>query len=574
MNSNSNNDKNKEIKYALEYHEETKHSQLSVQMSRHYLDFDDKPRPFKVYPDLPSIPLPQDLAIPASDALTCIRANTHSMRPESQHPQSYSSSSTLDIRTLAQLLFFSAGITREMKFDSGTYYMRAASATGALYPIELYVISSKKDVSGGLSEGVYHFCPGDFSLTQLRDGDYTAKLAEAAGGNSNIRSAPITLAFTSMAWRNAWKYGDRSYRHWFWDSGVIAANLLAVAMSAGLRLAPLVMGFVDSEVNDLLCLKQGKEAAIVLAPLLIYGSTHVNYSGDSGTDDIGSVRAVANPRYLAISKRETDHPEIWKIHEASSLSSSEKVKGWLRGIAPPADTAATTTRTDPLRYPQEPTNEAEVEAAESKLSIGDVILRRGSTRRFSRSAAIPKSHLSTILYSSTRGVPLDFLDGEPGSSLLDIYLIANAVDGLSSGRYFYDRERNLLKQLEIKNERASRSESGYLCLGQSLFSDASAVLFVMTDLEAVLKSLGNRGYRASQFEAGVVAGKIYLSSYALGLGASGSTFYDDAVTECFSPHAKSKVAMIAVGVGVPAYKAKSGKLLAARLTKNELLTNK
>lgn len=595
--SNNNNDgKNGETKYALDYHEETKHSQLSVQMSRHYLDFDDMPRPFKVYLDLPSIPLPQDFAIPTSNAMTCIRGSTDFMQAaESQHSPPPSSSSSLDIHTLAQILFFSAGITREMKFESGTYYMRAASATGALYPIELYVISSsnrkeKEDGTTGLSAGVYHFCPGNFSLAKLRDGDYTAKLAEAAGGNPYIRSAPITLAFTSLAWRNAWKYGDRSYRHWFWDSGVIAANLLAISMSAGLRSAPLVMGFVDSQVNDLLFLKQNKEAAIVLAPLLLYNSTHIdrNNSEDFVTDTT-SFRAATPPEYLAISKREADHPEIWKFHEASCLPSNVEVKEWLQGMAPRPITI--TSRTDSLRSPQDARKEGERVVAsnrsqeeekeeqqqqqqESNLSIGDVILCRGSTRRFSQSRAISQSSLMTILYNSTRGVPLDFLCAEPVSSLIDIYLIANAVHGLSSGRYFYDRECNSLKQLGIKTEKASRSESGYLCLGQPLFSDASAVLFMMADLEAVLKSLGNRGYRACQFEAGVVAGKIYLSSYALGLGASGSTFYDDAVTESFSPHAKSKAAMIAVGVGVPAYKARPGKLLAARLTRAELLSNK
>jgi len=66
----------------------------------------------------------------------------------------------------------------------------------------------------------------------------------------------------------------------------------------------------------------------------------------------------------------------------------------------------------------------------------------------------------------------------------------------------------------------------------------------MADLAAVLKALSNRGYRACEFEADVVAGKIYLSSYAQGIGASGSTFYDDAVTEAFYPHAKDKAAMI------------------------------
>ena len=529
---------NNDIKHAIQFHEETKHSELRMQRSRIYLDWDDRPRPFKVYPDLPSISLPQDFPIPTADALTSI-GSVHPLSPES----------TLDINKLAQLLFFSAGITRATKYDSGTYYMRAASATGALYPIELYVISKEMP---GLSAGVYHFCPGDFSLVELRSGDYSSRLAEMAGGNPDIMASPATIAFTSLAWRNAWKYGDRSYRHWFWDSGVIAANLLAVAISAGLQ-PNLVIGFLDAAVNNLLRLEQRREAAVVLASI---GST-LSKAADppNSKSNFESVPVLNSPRILPISRRETEHPEIWKLHEASSLINREELMRWLR-----AGDKKTPSKLRSNDYLQAQTQEM-------LGNLGDVILRRGSTRRFTHSA-ISKNQLSTILHSSTRGTPLEVL-GE-GESLVDIYIIVNAVNGLAPGHYFYDRQANLLEQLDSKTELAGRTESGYLCLGQPLFSDASAVLFMMTELDAILKTLGNRGYRVCQFEAGVVAGKIYLSSYAQGLGASGSTFYDDAVVESFSPHAQSKAAMIAVGVGMPAYKARSGKILAARLTKSQL----
>ena len=40
--------------------------------------------------------------------------------------------------------------------------MRAPSATGALYPIELYVVCG--DITPDLTAGVYHFGPADFEL--------------------------------------------------------------------------------------------------------------------------------------------------------------------------------------------------------------------------------------------------------------------------------------------------------------------------------------------------------------------------------------------------------------------------
>jgi hypothetical protein len=203
----------------------------------------------------------------------------------------------------------------------------------------------------------------------------------------------------------------------------------------------------------------------------------------------------------------------------------------------------------------------------SSLSLKETILWRGSSRKFSRTS-ISLSALKTILYSTTRGVQIDMF--KDGNSLTDIYFIANSVDSLTPGAYFYNRNATSLKKIkEIPN---SRNISAYLCLGQSLFSDASTVFFLLTDLRSVLGSLGNRGYRASQFEAGIIAGKIYLAAYALGIGASGSTFFDDAVTEFFSPHASNKNTMIVVGVGVPAYKARPGKILPNRLRKKQLLT--
>jgi hypothetical protein len=147
-------------------------------------------------------------------------------------------------------------------------------------------------------------------------------------------------------------------------------------------------------------------------------------------------------------------------------------------------------------------------------------------------------------------------------------MIVNDVEGLERGSYFFNRSASSLEQLK---RNVPRNMSGYLCLGQDLFSDASVVFFLMTDLLEVLGTYGNRGYRAAQFEAGIIAGKIYLSSYAQQLGASGSTFFDDAVSEFFSPHAKDKSTMIAVGVGIPGYKARPGKIIAGTLSKSQII---
>ena len=60
--------------------------------------------------------------------------------------------------------------------------------------------------------------------------------------------------------------GEGLYRHCFWDSGTILANLLA--MTAAHRVpARVVCGFVDDRVNRLLGLEPQREVALALVPL-------------------------------------------------------------------------------------------------------------------------------------------------------------------------------------------------------------------------------------------------------------------------------------------------------------------
>ena len=535
---------NQEISHSRDFHEFTKHSEVSIQTPGHRLDFGNKPNPFKFYTKLPSIPLPTVFPKPEAGTLTAIsRIGSVGQLP-----------SEINIMMIAEILFFTAGVTRSLQYDTDTIYMRAASATGALYPIELYLAC--EDISG-LKAGVYHFNPGDFSLTLLREGDYRLHLSEAAGDDTSIQTSPAVIVFSSIAWRNAWKYRDRSYRHWFWDSGVMAANLLATVNSIGLRIN-FNVGFFDDVANRLVCVENRQEAVIALAPIGV-GLSKKNTSNNN--KEVGRAEiSMLNHETLPVSEKgQVEYPMIWKIHEASNLQSKDEVKKWVDAdkiIKKNSTTQASILDSIPLlpaNYSNDP-------------PLSDIILLRGSSRRFARKP-ISFEQLCNILHSSATGIPLDFTKGGK-VSITDAYFIANDVEGLPRGSYYFNRNS---ESLDLLKRDVHRDVSGYLCLWQSLFSDASIVFFLMTPLEQVIASYGNRGYRAAQFEAGIIAGKIYLAAYAQGIGASGSTFFDDAVTEFFSPHATDKSTMIAIGVGVPGYKSKSGKVLAGKWTRDQLL---
>ncbi len=493
---------------AREYHDRTAHSPASVRTGGHTLEWDIKPFPFKIYTELSSFALPRELDPPVIDTLAAIAG-----------PQT--DGATLTLSQLATLLYHSGGVTRKKTYPGGGEILfRAAASTGALYQTEMYVAAGQV---AGLDAGLYHFSPGDFTLRRLRAGDVRRAFATAAGDDS-LASRAATVLLTGIYWRNAWKYQARAYRHLFWDSGTMLANLLAVA--GGLELAPRVLtGFVDGEVNRLLGLDAAREVALEL--VVVGHETSIAPPG-------GALEAIDHPT-LPLSSSEVDYPLVREIHTASSLSTPGAVRAWrlqggagARGMA--AETDARSARVVALPAPRR----------EAGRGLGETIQRRGSTRQFGH-APLTAEELATALWAATRGFEADVPAG-----LVDLYLIVNSVADVSPGAYYYQPAAHVLELLAAGD---FRNRSSYLCLEQSLGGDAAAVIYFMARLDDLLRVFGDRGYRLANLEAGLAGGRAYLAAYAQGFGASGLTFYDRHVVEFFSPHAAGKDAIFVTALG-------------------------
>ena len=503
---------NRDIAAAWTYHTATNHTWHSVHTGAHHLDWNNQPHPFKLYAGLEPRKLPTGLPPSGVPAFESLAANAAMER------------CVPDLRQLAGLLYYSAGVTKFATTPGGKMYFRAAACTGALYHIELYLIC--RDLPD-LPAGVYHFGAHDFSLRCLREGDYRGVLADASGGEAAVAQAPAVIVATSVFWRNAWKYQARAYRHAYWDSGTILANLLAMGSAYRIPLK-VVAAFTDGPVNKLLDLDESREVALQLVPV--------------GRDQQSAVPPAppVTPLGLAVepySRHEVEYPAMADMHAASSLASAQEARE-LWGDPPPLTNPEHRGTLYPLAVP--PPDELPAD------SIEDVILRRGSSRRFRR-AAISYAQLSTTLDRAAGGIPADFL-GAPQLTLNQMYLIINDVDGLPSGSYVFHRDQG---SLEALREGDLREEAGRLDLGQELAADASVNVYFLSDLNAVLDRYGNRGYRMAQMEASTMGGRLYLGAYAQGLGATGLTFFDDEVTEFFSPHAQGKSVMFLVALGRP-----------------------
>lgn len=521
----------------LRYHQATNHSPESVLSSRHTLDWANQPLAFKIYTSLPPIALPYRFQASELPAVSAIAGG----RPAHER--------SLDLDMVGRLCYFANGITRVLRRPGGTMPFRAAACTGALYHIELYAICA--DIAG-LEAGVYHYGAHDNALRLLRRGDLRHVIVAATAGEDSVLEAPVVMALTSTYWRNSWKYQARAYRHAFWDAGTILANLLAVAAANGVS-AQVVEGFVDDEVNRLLDVDPDQEAAVCLVALG-RGAAEVSPAipAVGPAPSVGSLGLPTQP----LSAHQVDYPQIVAAHAASSLRSAQEVATWhsaARALAasPPrvvksAGAAEATTDTHP------PTQE-------NSEPIEAVILRRGSSRRFAHE---PISHeeLSQMLVAATAPFATDAAAHvaahvAAAGALTQPYLIVNAVDGLDAGAYTLSRQTSELQLLKRGDVRAG---AAFLDLGQELAGDAAINVYWLTNLQTVFDGLGQRGYRAAQLEAAIEGGKLYLAAYALGLGATGLTFYDDEVTRFFSPHAQGKSVMFLTAVGHPARARTSG----------------
>jgi len=473
-----------------------------VRSSGHVLDWDTKPFLFKIYPDLPTIALPKAFDPLSLDALAALA------------PGAAGSAGRGTIETLASVLFFAAGLTKKKTYPGGDeIHFRAAPSTGALYQTEVYVVAGPIE---GLPAGVYHFSPGDFCLRRLRAGDFRGALA-AASADADAARRPMALVLSAIYWRNTWKYQARGYRHFFWDSGAMLANLLAAAGALGFE--PRVLaGFVDREVNALLGLDPEREAALEIIPLGPLSSP---------APPAPPVDPIDYP-IVPLSSEAVDYPALREIHSASMLDTPEVVRAWRRAEPLPA------------RSPRAPTIGLPEPRREAGRAFGETVLRRASTRQFSHEA-LSALELSTALASAAGGIPADF-----PSQLVSLYLIVNAVEGIEPGSYCYWPGGN---GLELLSPGDHRSRSAYLCLDQPLGGDAAAVIYFLAPLGAILRRWGNRGYRIANLEAGYCGGRAYLAAYAQGFGASGLTFYDADVGRFFEPHARGLDAIFVTALG-------------------------
>ena len=142
------------------YHEKTSYERSK--MGGHFLDWQNQPDVFKRYDGRETVSMPRDMPLPREDLFALY--NTPPKNPVSQEAFNLE---VFDLEKLSRILLLTYTLTSRTRHSNGTFYYRSAASAGALYPTEIYILSSGvKD----LDPGLYHFSIADHSLVKLRDG--------------------------------------------------------------------------------------------------------------------------------------------------------------------------------------------------------------------------------------------------------------------------------------------------------------------------------------------------------------------------------------------------------------------
>lgn len=191
-----------------------------------------------------AIPLPEPVATGALSLESALRSR-RSIRNFS--PQS------LTLAEVAQLLWAAQGVTG----PGGT---RTAPSAGALYPLELYLVTG--NVSD-LAKGVYRYQPIGHSLIRVADGDQRAELATAALGQDWVNEAAAVIVVAAAPARTMRKYGQRGVRYVHLEAGHSAQSihLQAVALNLG---TVIVGAFDDDKVKKIVSLFNDEQPLCLL----------------------------------------------------------------------------------------------------------------------------------------------------------------------------------------------------------------------------------------------------------------------------------------------------------------------
>lgn len=500
------------------------------------VDWADQPSHFKLYYDVPRLPLRAAADTTLHPLGQLATGATHEGAAQ---PLTYERLSSLLLLTNG-LLGRRLDVNWNPEYENvlrheGAIYARPAASGGGRYPCELYLVTGAQS---GLAAGVYHYDTAHHAAERLTRGDRTQHV-RAALLDHPAAAADCFLLVSINFWKNHFKYHNFSYHVVTQDLGAMLGTISQVAAGMGVP-ATVLHWFRDEALNQLLGLETATEsvfAVVALGPRVAAAGQNTARAGGA------SALPAARPRHRSYqrSKRVFALPLVEGVHQATLVADEPRptAEEIARARCPEV---ASTGEVLPLPAPQ---------FAAMQKGLQQVLReRRSSSGRMLSGRPLDQVRLATLLSSVTaaRAYENDVQAGAPADDYTRLMVLVNHVEGVARGVYNYDARRHALRLVRAGEFGAELQNKYFL---QNYNTEQPAVVIaVVGSFEPMLEVFGNRGVRVLNTAAGVLTQQAYAAAASLSLGCGAILGYKNVeVNKLFGLEGSAQTALILLMVG-------------------------
>jgi SagB-type dehydrogenase family enzyme len=514
----------------FEYHDRTRHHLHRTAAGPGYLDWATMPAPFRRYAGAPVVPLPREARTVWPDVPFDV---LYDQGAAHQPTDTITAAASPDLRSIGSFLRCSLGLSAWKQAGGERWALRVNPSSGNLHPTEAYVVAGPGVIETEAG-GVYHYAPEIHALECRRRID----AGEWGAWARALPEGGFLAGLASIAWREAWKYGERAWRYCQHDIGHAVAAL---------RYAAALFGW------DLAMLPAWSDAAI--AALLGLGEA----AGDAEPEDPACL-LVVSPSAIDRVKLPGERADLVRaatrgpwLGEPNRLSPSHE-HDWPILVEVARAATKTTAPADGATYPPLPSLGAGLAPATARAANArHVLLSRRSAVAFDDGA--PPLPLDTFLRMMGRllpraAPPWDALFWAPA---IHLAIFVHKVSGLAPGLYALLREPEALADLRAAMQKDfawepadpagdlplyllaagdTRALAAYLSCGQAIAGDGAFSLGMLARFAGPIARHGQWFYRCLFWEAGAVGQVLYLEAEAAGVRGTGiGCYFDPAVHE-------------------------------------------
>ncbi|MBW8328197.1 MAG: nitroreductase family protein [Thiobacillus sp.] len=467
------------------YHQRTQHHLDRYAAGPGTLDWDAQPDPFRHWTDTQTLALPRD--VPYPDIAWNALPDTRPAAP-------------LNVDSLSTLLRLSVGITAWKEYAGSRWALRANPSSGNLHPTETYVIAAGVQ---GVTHGLHHYHSRSHVLEQRAE-------------SSESPTPGLWLGFSSIHWREAWKYGERAFRYCQLDLGHVLAAVSYAAALLGWRVHLLRLD--SSEVARHLGLDRTADFAGVEAeePEVIVA-----------LDASASLPADLPADWLRFAGK----PSLLDPHPLYQWPVIEEVAAATRGALLPAE--AGLPQLTPL-------------PSTSTRPASEVILKRRSAQAFDGRSVLPHAVFRRLLSCLLPGHS-PVWDMWPHAPRVHPVLLVHRVEGVAPGLYALPRSDAAAAALRescraefawdaadpelplfLLLQAAAAKTARTLSCHQDIASHSAVTLMLVAEFAAPIDA-NPAAYRHLHWETGMLGHVITLEAEAAGWRGTGiGCFFDDA----------------------------------------------